>query len=122
LALYLLVAGSALTDKVGEESRLADAAVLVALYLSTHLGLVRPGSTLTSNSWQQRCTDPARLTPKNAFQEHESGSENAQERFIAEVWLRVSSWVRISARLLSKLLGVAFFSAQRSKLLRRGVE
>ena len=45
LELYLLVAGSATADHVGQESRLADSfeAVLGALYLSTNnLNLIRP--------------------------------------------------------------------------------
>lgn len=105
--LYLLVAGSATTDKVGQESRLADAfeAVLGALYLSTHtLELVR--------SWldphfkklaTQIRSDPARLNYKAALQEWTQArlkilpeyrvQETPQphssfERFTAEVWLQ----------------------------------
>lgn len=104
LALYLLVAGSALTDNVGEESRLADAfeAVLGALYLSTHtLELVRPW---LDPHFKQLAVeiraDPARLNYKAALQEWTQAhfkvlpeyrvqeTSHALERFTAEVWLR----------------------------------
>ncbi|MBO3462481.1 ribonuclease III [Aetokthonos hydrillicola Thurmond2011] len=105
LELYLLVAGSATVDKVGQESRLADAfeAVLGALYLSTYnLELIRPWldphfKELTIEIRQ----DPAKFNYKAALQEwtqahfkvlpeyrvvENTGTQNIQERFIAEVW------------------------------------
>ncbi|NDJ21739.1 ribonuclease III [Nostoc sp. B(2019)] len=104
--LYLLVAGSATADKIGQESRLADAfeAVLGALYLSTqNLELIRPW---LDPHFQQLATeirlDPARLNYKAALQEWtqaqfkvlpeyrvvEIGQPHRnQERFVAEVWL-----------------------------------
>lgn len=107
LELYLLVSGSATTDKVGQESRLADAfeAVLGALYLSTRtLELVLPwlGPHFQQLAAQIR-TDPARLNYKAALQEwtqaqfkvlpeyqvketRQRGSE--LERFSASVWLQ----------------------------------
>jgi ribonuclease III len=106
LELYLLVAGSATTDKVGQESRLADAfeAVLGAFYLSTNnLELIHPW---LDAHFQQLATeirlDPARLNYKAALQEWtqahfkvlpeyrvvEASQTNLyQERFVAEVWL-----------------------------------
>lgn len=107
LELYLLVSGSATTDRAGQESRLADAfeAVLGALYLSTHtLELVRPWldphfKKLTA----QIRSDPARLNYKAALQEwtqakfkvlpeyrvQETSQPNGSvERFTAEVWLQ----------------------------------
>lgn len=107
LELYLLVAGSATSDKAGEETRLADAfeAVLGALYLSTHtLELVRPW--LDPHFKQlaaQIRSDPARLNYKAALQEWTQGrfkvlpeyrvqespqSNGSVERFSAEVWLQ----------------------------------
>lgn len=106
LELYLLVAGSATTDKVGQESRLADAfeAVLGALYLSTNnLELIRPWldphfEQLTA----EIRLDPARLNYKAALQEWTQAqfkvlpeyrvveinqANRALERFVAEVWL-----------------------------------
>ncbi|MGV0026427.1 ribonuclease III [Phormidesmis priestleyi] len=104
---YLLVSASAMTDRAGKESRLADSleAVLAALYLSTHtLQLVRP--------WLDRhfhplsaeiLADPARQNYKAALQSwtqghqktlpeyrtQESGqTHNDPERFISEVWLQ----------------------------------
>jgi ribonuclease III len=102
---YLLISNSALNDKLGEESRLAESfeAVLGALYLSTHtLKLVR--SWLDSHLHQlvsEVRTDPARLNYKAALQEWSQGiykllpvyrvSESANadhsKRFTAEVWL-----------------------------------
>ena len=107
LELYLLVSGSATTDKVGEETRLADAfeAVLGALYLSTHtLELVLPwlGPPFQQLAAQIR-TDPARLNYKAALQEwtqahfkvlpeyrveETRGRGSDLERFSAEVWLQ----------------------------------
>jgi ribonuclease-3 len=107
LELYLLVAGSASTDKAGQETRLADAfeAVLGALYLSTHtLKLVRPW--LDPHFKQlaaQIRSDPARLNYKAALQEWTqahfkvlpeyrvqeiSQPRDSVERFTAEVWLQ----------------------------------
>ena len=106
LELYLLVAGSATADQVGQESRLADAfeAVLGALYLSTHnLELIR--SWLDPHFKQLAAEirlDPARFNYKAALQEwtqahfkvlpeyrvvEMSQTQHNQERFIAEVWL-----------------------------------
>jgi len=106
LELYLLVAGSATADKIGQESRLADAfeAVLGALYLSTqNLELIRPW--LDPHFLQLAAEirlDPARLNYKAALQEWtqaqfkvlpeyrvvEVGQPHRnQERFVAEVWL-----------------------------------
>ncbi|MBD2385461.1 ribonuclease III [Cylindrospermum sp. FACHB-282] len=106
LELYLLVAGSATADHVGQESRLADAfeAVLGALYLSTHnLELIRPW---LDPHFQKLATeirlDPARLNYKAALQEwtqaqfkvlpeyrvvEVSQPHHNQERFAAQVWL-----------------------------------
>ncbi|BAZ30888.1 ribonuclease III [Cylindrospermum sp. NIES-4074] len=106
LELYLLVAGSATADQVGQESRLADAfeAVLGALYLSTHnLQLIR---SWLDPHFQQLATeirlDPARLNYKAALQEWTQAHfkvlpeyrvvevtqpHRTQERFMAEVWL-----------------------------------
>jgi ribonuclease-3 len=106
LELYLLVAGSATADKIGQESRLADAfeAVLGALYLSTHnLELIRPwlDPHFLTLATEIRL-DPARLNYKAALQEwtqaqfkvlpeyrvvEVSQPHRNQERFIAEVWL-----------------------------------
>ncbi len=106
LELYLLVAGSATADKVGQESRLADAfeAVLGALYLSTqNLKLIHPW---LDPHFKQLATeirlDPARLNYKAALQEWTQAQfkvlpeyrvveinlpHHNQERFMAEVWL-----------------------------------
>ncbi|MEH2224677.1 ribonuclease III [Nostoc sp.] len=106
LELYLLVAGSATADKVGLESRLADAfeAVLGALYLSTqNLELIR---SWLDPHFHQLATeirlDPARLNYKAALQEWTQAQfkvlpeyrvvevtqpHRNQERFLAEVWL-----------------------------------
>lgn len=106
LQLYLLVAGSASGDRVGQQSRLADAfeAVLGALYLSTNnLELIRPwlDSHFCKLATEIR-RDPARLNYKAALQEWTQAqfkvlpeyrvveithSVHNQERFIAEVWL-----------------------------------
>ncbi|MBD2772210.1 ribonuclease III [Iningainema tapete] len=106
LELYLLVAGSATADKIGQESRLADAfeAVLGALYLSTHnLELIR--SWLDPHFKKLAAEirlDPARLNYKAALQEWTQAHfkilpeyrvveipqpQYIQERFSAEVWL-----------------------------------
>ncbi len=107
LEVYLLLSGSAMTDKRGKESRLADAfeAVLGALYLSTHtLELVRPWlDPHFKRLAVQIRSDPARLNYKAALQEwtqahfkvlpeyrvkQTSQPPGALERFIAEVWLQ----------------------------------
>ncbi|CAD5943327.1 Ribonuclease 3 2 [Planktothrix tepida] len=104
---FLLVAGSAMRDKAGEESRLADCfeAVLATLYLGTHdLTLIRPW---LDPHFRQRAAeiirDPARHNYKAALQEwtqshHKILPEykvqqnrqihNDEERFTAEVWLK----------------------------------
>lgn len=103
---YLLVSESALKDKLGRESRLADAfeAVLAALYLSTQtLELVRP---CLDHPFQQLVTeilsDPARQNYKAALQEWSQAhykrlpeyrvvqgemAQDHSQRFTAEVWL-----------------------------------
>ncbi|RUR83089.1 ribonuclease III [Chlorogloeopsis fritschii PCC 9212] len=106
LELYLLVAGSATADKVGQQSRLADAfeAVLGALYLSTNnLDLIRPwlDSHFKELAAEIRL-DPARLNYKAALQEWTQANfkvlpeyrvveisqpQTNQDRFIAQVWL-----------------------------------
>lgn len=107
LGLYLLVSGSAISDKPGEDSRLADAfeAVIGALYLSTHtLELVRPwlDPHFKLLATQIR-SDPARLNYKAALQEWTQAHfkvlpeyrveeinrrSSERERFIAKVWLQ----------------------------------
>ena len=106
LELYLLVAGSAVNDQIGQQSRLADAfeAVVGALYLSTHtLELVLPwlGDHFRQLAAQVH-TDPARFNYKAALQEWtqarfkvlpeyrvtEIGHNSDPERFQAEVWLQ----------------------------------
>lgn len=106
LELYLLVAGSATADHIGQESRLADAfeAVLGALYLSTNnLDLIRPWlDTHFLELATEIRLDPARLNYKAALQEWTqakfkvlpdyrvaeiSQSHLSDERFVAEVWL-----------------------------------
>ncbi len=101
---YLLVANSALNDKLGEESRRAEAfeALLGVLYLSTHnLELVRPwlNPHLQELVVEIR-NDPARQNYKAALQEwtqaqykslpeyrvHETIPADASHRFTAEVW------------------------------------
>ncbi|MBL1178876.1 ribonuclease III [Pantanalinema sp. GBBB05] len=102
---YLLASNSAMNDKLGQESRLAQAfeAVLAALYLSTQtLALIRPWL----DPHLQRLvveirTDPARQNYKAALQEwtqahykvlpeyrvQETTAVASSERFMAEVWL-----------------------------------
>ncbi|MBC7970387.1 MAG: ribonuclease III [Verrucomicrobia bacterium] len=104
---YLLVSDSALNDKLGQESRLADAfeAVLAALYLSTQtLELVRP---CLDHHFRQLVaeilSDPARQNYKAALQEWSQAhykmlpeyrvmqaepAHSDAQRFTAEVWLR----------------------------------
>lgn len=102
---YMLVSDSALKDKLGRESRLAEAfeALLGALYLSTHsLVLIRPwlDASLQELVTEIR-TDPARQNYKAALQEWtqakyktlpeyrvtEAAGEPGSDRFTAEVWL-----------------------------------
>ncbi|NJP10499.1 MAG: ribonuclease III [Leptolyngbyaceae cyanobacterium RU_5_1] len=103
---YLLVANSALNDKLGEESRLAESfeAVLGALYLSAHtLDLIRPWLDPHFHQLVEEIrTDPARQNYKAALQEwsqalykllpeyrvRESEFAEFSHRFTAEVWLR----------------------------------
>jgi ribonuclease-3 len=106
LELYLLVAGSATADRVGQESRLADAfeAVLGALYISTrNLELIRPWLDPHFQKLAQEIrSDPARLNYKAALQEWTQAQfkvlpeyrvveinqpRRMNERFVAEVWL-----------------------------------
>jgi ribonuclease III len=102
---YLLVSNSALNDKLGEESRLAESfeAILGALYLSTHtLKLVRPWLDPHLHQLVSEIrSDPARQNYKAALQEWSQGtykllpnyrvveSQTAEHfaRFTAEVWL-----------------------------------
>ncbi|MDF5733693.1 MAG: ribonuclease III [Rhizonema sp. PD38] len=106
LELYLLVTGSAVADKFGQESRLADAfeAVLGALYLSTsNLELIRPWlDPLFKELTAEIRLDPAKFNYKAALQEWTQGHFKVlpeyrvveinqphynQDRFVAEVWL-----------------------------------
>lgn len=106
LELYLLVAGSAIADRAGQDSRLADAfeAVLGALYLSTNnLELIRPWlDPRFCELASEIRRDPARLNYKAALQEWTQAQHKVlpeyrvveidhpphnQERFFAEVWL-----------------------------------
>lgn len=104
---YLLVSGSAASDKAGETSRLADAfeALLGALYLSTHtMELVRPwlDPHLQQLAAEVR-QDPARQNYKDALQEwtqahykllptyrlkETSLVHGDDHRFTAQVWLQ----------------------------------
>lgn len=106
--LYLLVSGSAINDKAGEESRQADAfeAVVGALYLSTHtLKLIRPWLDPHFKKLAAEIrSDPARLNYKAALQEWTQAEYKVlpeyrvQEttplgtgdrcRFSAQVWLQ----------------------------------
>ncbi|QNP30391.1 ribonuclease III [Cylindrospermopsis curvispora] len=106
LELYLLVAGSATADNIGQESRLADAfeALLGALYLSTqNLTLIRPWlDPHFQQLAEQIRLDPAKLNYKAALQEWTQAGykvlpeyrvvevnqpQNTHERFLAQVWL-----------------------------------
>lgn len=106
LSRYLLVTNSALNDKLGEESRLAESfeAILGALYLSTHnFSLIRPwlDSQLIPLIDEIR-TDPALQNYKAALQEWtqahhkllptyrltESDTSALPHRFTTEVWLQ----------------------------------
>lgn len=104
---YLLVAKSAISDKAGRESRLADSfeAVLGALYLSTHnLELVRPWlDPHFLKAIAEVRSDPARQNYKAALQEWTQGRYKTlpeyrveetnqihgdRERFTAAVWFQ----------------------------------
>lgn len=104
---YLLAAGSALGDKAGQESRLAEAleAVVAALYLSTHtLELIRPWlDPHFQRLTVEIRTDPARQNYKAALQEWTQAhykclpeyrtqelrqAHGDPHRFHAEVWLQ----------------------------------
>jgi ribonuclease III len=108
---YLIMANSALADKVGQETRLAATfeAVLAALYLSTHtLELIRPWL----NSHLQQLAETIRSDPtlqnyKGALQAWTQAyyqllpeyriTEVGQaygdtERFVAEVWFQGKQW------------------------------
>lgn len=108
---FLVMASSAIANKVGQETRLAAAfeAVLAALYLSTHnLTLIRPwlDSHLKQLAEMIRC-DPALQNYKGALQawtqaHHQSLPEyrvtevgqlyGDTERFVAEVWFQGKQW------------------------------
>ncbi|MBM0741302.1 ribonuclease III [Phormidium sp. CLA17] len=106
LARYLLVTNSALNDKLGEESRLAESfeAILGALYLSTHdFSLIRPWLDFQLIPLIDEIrTDPARQNYKAALQEWtqahykllptyrltESDTSALPHRFTTEVWLQ----------------------------------
>jgi ribonuclease III len=104
---YLIVGGSAATDRAGRMSRLADSleAVLAVLYLSTQdLQWVHPWlDPLFLRQSEEILADPARQNYKAALQnwtqghwktlpEYRSWESNPNhddpERFTAEVWLR----------------------------------
>ena len=106
LSRYLLVSNSALNDKLGEESRLAESfeAILGALYLSTHnFSLIRPwlDGQLIPLIDEIRA-DPALQNYKAALQEWtqghhkllptyrltESDTSTLPHRFTTEVWLQ----------------------------------
>jgi ribonuclease-3 len=103
---YLSISSSAVSDKAGRISRLADAfeAVLGALYLSTGtMALVRPWlDDLLKEKAAEIRQDPARQNYKDALQEWTQAQykilpeyrvkevippNNEEERFSAEVWL-----------------------------------
>ncbi len=104
---YLLVSDSALKDKLGQESRLAESfeAILAALYLSTHtLEHIRPWlDPHLRDLVSEIQKDPARQNYKAALQEwtqarHKTLPEyrvreidqdsGSTDRFFAEVWLQ----------------------------------
>jgi ribonuclease-3 len=108
---YLLMAGSALGDKVGQESRLAAAfeAVLAALYLSTHnLELIHPWLDSQLRQFTENIRqDPTLQNYKGALQAwtqayYQSLPEyrltevgrayGDAERFVAEVWFQGKQW------------------------------
>jgi ribonuclease-3 len=104
---YLLVSSSAAGDKVGQQSRLADAfeAILGALYLSTrNMNLVRPWLEIILQAKAAEIrADPAFYNYKDALQEWTQGNykllpkyhvqeivkpKDNNQRFTAEVWLQ----------------------------------
>ncbi len=104
---YLLVGGSAVNNKGGRMSRLADAfeAILAALYLSSQsMELIRPWlDPILKDLATEIRKDPARQNYKDALQEWTQAqykilpeyrvteNENYRvdgERFVAEVWLQ----------------------------------
>ena len=108
---YLLVGSSAMRDRVGRETRLADAleAVLAALYLSTHdLQLIRPWLDSHLHDLTETIRrDPTLQNYKGALQvwtqtHHQTLPEyrvtevgqtyGDAERFVAEVWLKGKQW------------------------------
>ena len=111
LARYLVLSKSAMGDKAGTESRLADAleAVLGALYLSAgNLSLIRPWlDSHLKRLTDELHSDPAKQNYKAALQELTQShykalpTYRAQEisqvhgdeaRFHAEVWFRSKRW------------------------------
>jgi ribonuclease-3 len=108
---YLLMANSAIGDKIGQENRLAAAfeALLAALYLSTHtLQLIRPWLDAHLQELAESIRqDPALHNYKGALQgltqthyqvlpeyrvsEVGQGHGDA-ERFVAEVWVLGKRW------------------------------
>ncbi len=103
---YMWISPSALGDKTGRQSRLADTfeATLGALYLSTHtMGLVRPWlDEHLRRKAVEIAQDPARQNYKDALQEWTQGKHKClpdyrveqlssavtdKHRFVAEVWL-----------------------------------
>lgn len=113
---YLTAASSIFRDKLGEESRLAEAfeAVLGALYLSTHnLTLIRPWLDVHFQQLVEEIrSDPARQNYKAALQEwtqasykllpeyrvNEVEAADLAHRFVAEVWLHEQCLGRGSGR------------------------
>lgn len=108
---YLLVGGSAIADRAGRLSRLADSleAVLAVLYLSTQdLQWVHPWLDPRFRKQSETIlADPARQNYKAALQnwtqahwktlpEYRSWESKAihddPERFTAEVWIRDENW------------------------------
>lgn len=104
---YLLVSPSAAGDKMGQQSRLADAfeAILGALYLSTrNMNLVRPWlEVILQAKAAEIRADPAFYNYKDALQEWTQGNykllpkyrvqetvnyKDNNQRFTAEVWLQ----------------------------------
>ena len=108
---YLLVSEGAASDKIGEESRLADAfeAMLGAFYLSTYsMELIRPWLDPHFHQWIITIRqDPARQNYKAALQEWTQAHyrllpeyrveekikvHGHEERFTAEVWFQDQCW------------------------------
>lgn len=110
---YLIIANSALADKVGQETRLAAAfeAVLAALYLSTYnLSLIRPWLDSHLHRFSETIRrDPTLQNYKGALQAWTQASYQSLpeyrvtelgqvygdvERFMAEVWFQGQLWGR----------------------------